>query len=121
MRSSTTNTGSGTAHRLTSHTDAPGMRFRATRSKPIFRSTSTSRRPTFAISNVRCARARSRSSITEFSPLGLITREDYSSIIDQGTAHGVRSIKLNYLGEPMAHKDVVWQVEHAKEKACWTL
>jgi radical SAM protein with 4Fe4S-binding SPASM domain len=52
----------------------------------------------------------------EFSPLGLMSREDYSSIIDQGTAHSVRSIKLNYLGEPMAHKDVVWQVEYAKKK-----
>jgi radical SAM protein with 4Fe4S-binding SPASM domain len=52
----------------------------------------------------------------EFSPLGLMTREDYASIIDQGIAHGVKSIKLNYLGEPMAHKDVVWQVEYAKQK-----
>jgi radical SAM protein with 4Fe4S-binding SPASM domain len=51
-----------------------------------------------------------------FSPLGMITREEYASIIDQGTAHGVKSIKLNYLGEPLAHKDVVWQVEYAKKK-----
>lgn len=50
-----------------------------------------------------------------FSPLGLMTREQFASIIDQGVAHGARSIKLNYLGEPMAHKDVVWQVEYAKQ------
>lgn len=52
----------------------------------------------------------------EFSPLGMMTRKDYASIIDQGMAHGLRSIKLNYLGEPLAHKDVVWQVEYAKKK-----
>ena len=51
-----------------------------------------------------------------FSPLGLMTREEYASIIDQATAHGLKSIKLNYLGEPLAHKDVVWQVEYAKKK-----
>lgn len=52
----------------------------------------------------------------EFSPLGLMTREEYASIIDQGMEHGLQSIKLNYLGEPLAHKDVVWQVEYAKKK-----
>jgi MoaA/NifB/PqqE/SkfB family radical SAM enzyme len=51
-----------------------------------------------------------------FSPLGLMTRDEYAGIIDQGVAHGLRSIKLNYLGEPLAHKDVVWQVEYAKTK-----
>ena len=51
-----------------------------------------------------------------FSELGMMTREEYASIIDQGVAHGLRSIKLNYLGEPLAHKDVVWQVEYAKRK-----
>lgn len=52
----------------------------------------------------------------EFSPLGLMSREEYAGIIDQGMQHGLRSIKLNYLGEPLAHKDVVWQVEYAKKK-----
>jgi len=51
-----------------------------------------------------------------FSPLGRITREDFARIIDEGTAHGVRSIKMNYLGEPMAHRDVAWQVGYAKKK-----
>jgi radical SAM protein with 4Fe4S-binding SPASM domain len=52
----------------------------------------------------------------EFSPLGMMSRADFASIIDQGMAHNLRSIKLNYLGEPMAHKDVVWQVDYAKKK-----
>jgi radical SAM protein with 4Fe4S-binding SPASM domain len=52
----------------------------------------------------------------EFSPLGLMTREEYANIIDQGVEHGLKSIKLNYLGEPLAHKDVVWQVAYAKRK-----
>ena len=52
----------------------------------------------------------------EFSPLGMMTRQDYASIIDQGMKHGLKSIKLNYLGEPLAHKDVVWQVDYAKKK-----
>jgi radical SAM protein with 4Fe4S-binding SPASM domain len=50
-----------------------------------------------------------------FSELGMMTREEYANIIDQGVEHGVRSIKLNYLGEPLAHKDVVWQVAYAKQ------
>jgi len=52
----------------------------------------------------------------EFSELGMMTREEYARIIDQGVEHGLRSIKLNYLGEPLAHKDVVWQVAYAKER-----
>jgi radical SAM protein with 4Fe4S-binding SPASM domain len=51
-----------------------------------------------------------------FDENGFITRDEYKSVIDQGTAHGVRSIKLNYLGEPLLHKDVAWQVAYAKEK-----
>jgi Iron-sulfur cluster-binding domain/Radical SAM superfamily len=51
-----------------------------------------------------------------FGEVGRMTREHYASIIDQATAHGVKSVKLNYLGEPMVHKDVVWQVEYAKKK-----
>ena len=51
-----------------------------------------------------------------FSDLGMMTRDEYASIIDQGVENGLKSIKLNYLGEPLAHKDVVWQVRYAKEK-----
>jgi len=52
----------------------------------------------------------------EFSPLGYITQDEYRRMIDEGVTHGLKSIKLNYLGEPMAHPDVVWQVAYAKEK-----
>lgn len=52
----------------------------------------------------------------EFSPLGCINKDEYRRMIDEGVANGLRSIKLNYLGEPMAHPDVVWQVAYAKEK-----
>jgi MoaA/NifB/PqqE/SkfB family radical SAM enzyme len=51
-----------------------------------------------------------------FAPLGMMTREEFASIIDQGVVHNVGSVKLNYLGEPMGHKDVVWQVRYAKQK-----
>jgi len=52
----------------------------------------------------------------EFSPLGNVTQDEYRRMIDEGVEHGMKSIKLNYLGEPMAHPDVVWQVAYAKEK-----
>lgn len=47
---------------------------------------------------------------------GMMTREEYAGIIDQGMAHGLKSIKLNYLNEPLAHKDAIWHVEYAKKK-----
>lgn len=50
-----------------------------------------------------------------FGEVGMMSREDYRSIIDQGVKHGVKSVKLTYLGEPLAHKDIVWQVEYAKK------
>lgn len=46
----------------------------------------------------------------------LMTREEYASIIDQAVEHGAKAVKLNYNGEPLAHKDVVWQVKYAKDK-----
>lgn len=45
-----------------------------------------------------------------------ISKEDYINIIDQAIEHGVKSIKLQYLGEPLLHKDIVFQVEYAKKK-----
>jgi len=45
-----------------------------------------------------------------------IDREAYINIIDQAVEHGVKAIKLQYLGEPLLHKDVVFQVEYAKQK-----
>ena len=51
-----------------------------------------------------------------FGEIGRMTQAQYADIIDQAAGHGTKSIKLNYLGEPLAHKDVVWQVEYAKKK-----
>ncbi len=45
-----------------------------------------------------------------------MTRDEYASIIDQCVEHGAKAVKLNYDGEPMAHKDIVWQIEYAKKK-----
>ena len=45
-----------------------------------------------------------------------IPKEEYMSIIDQAVAHGVKSIKLQYLGEPLLHKDIAFQIAYAKEK-----
>jgi len=44
-----------------------------------------------------------------------IDKEAYIDIIDQAVEHGVKAIKLQYLGEPLMHKDVVFQVEYARE------
>lgn len=46
----------------------------------------------------------------------MMTREEYASIIDQCAEHGAKAVKLNYDGEPLAHKEIVWQVEYAKKK-----
>lgn len=40
----------------------------------------------------------------------------YKSLIDQGVERGLSSIKLMYLGEPLAHPDIVKQIKYAKEK-----
>ena len=45
-----------------------------------------------------------------------ISKEEYIDIIDQAVAQGVKSIKLQYLGEPLMHKDIVFQIAYAKEK-----
>ena len=45
-----------------------------------------------------------------------MTRDEYQLIIDQAAEHNCNAIKLNYLGEPLSHKDVIWQVEYAKKK-----
>jgi radical SAM protein with 4Fe4S-binding SPASM domain len=45
-----------------------------------------------------------------------IDKEAYIDIIDQAVEHGVKAIKLQYLGEPLMHKDIVFQVEYAKKK-----
>ena len=45
-----------------------------------------------------------------------IKKDEYKKIIDEAVEIGVKSIKLNYLGEPLVHKDIVFQVEYAKKK-----
>lgn len=45
-----------------------------------------------------------------------IDKDAYIDIIDQAVEHGVKAIKLQYLGEPLMHPDVVFQVEYAKQK-----
>lgn len=40
----------------------------------------------------------------------------YRHLIDQGADHGLSSVKLNYLGEPLLHPDVVKQVKYAKDR-----
>lgn len=50
-----------------------------------------------------------------FDENGFITRNEYKNIIDEATKYNLRSIKLNYLGEPLMHKDVAWQVKYAKD------
>ena len=39
-----------------------------------------------------------------------IDKEAYIDIIDQCVEHGVKAIKLQYLGETLMHKDIVFQV-----------
>lgn len=40
----------------------------------------------------------------------------YQHLIDQGVDQGLCSVKLNYMGEPLLHPDVVRQVKYAKDK-----
>jgi len=68
--------------------------------------------------NLRCPMC-SRTIMDEHEDINkkkYITKEEYIDIIDQAVEHGVRSIKLQYLGEPLLHKDVIFQVEYAKKK-----
>jgi radical SAM protein with 4Fe4S-binding SPASM domain len=70
------------------------------------------------ICNLRCPMCPRTEMVQEgtFGEVGRMTRAEYANVIDQAVLHGVKSIKLNYLGEPLAHKDVVWQVKYAKDK-----
>lgn len=40
----------------------------------------------------------------------------YKKVIDEGSENGLYAIKLNYLGEPLLHKDLPRMVEYAKKK-----
>lgn len=50
------------------------------------------------------------------NPNQMMVWPDYKRIIDQGVSGGIHSIKLNYLGEPLLHPDVVDQVAYAKDQ-----
>lgn len=50
-----------------------------------------------------------------FGPaMAFMSISDFRNIIDQAVQHGAASIKLNYLGEPMLHKDIYRQIHYAK-------
>lgn len=51
----------------------------------------------------------------ELSPDDSLTRQEFAPLVDQAAAMGTKAIKLNYNGEPLAHKDVVWQIDYAKK------
>jgi len=42
--------------------------------------------------------------------------KNYKRLIDEASDLGVYSLKLNWLGEPLVHKDIVEMVRYAKEK-----
>lgn len=45
-----------------------------------------------------------------------INKDEYTKIIDEATKYGVKSIKLQYLGEPLLHQDIAFQIAYAKQK-----
>lgn len=48
--------------------------------------------------------------------IGSLDFDFYKYLIDQGVDNGVASVKLNYLGEPLVHKDIVKQIRYAKDR-----
>ena len=48
--------------------------------------------------------------------VGNMKLETFKKLIDEAVEIGVYSIKLNWLGEPLVHKDIVEMVRYAKEK-----
>ena len=49
-------------------------------------------------------------------PVGSMSFKFYSDIIDQRAEFGARSVKLNFLGEPLLHPDLSKQIRHAKKR-----
>jgi len=67
--------------------------------------------------NLRCPMCpRTIQQLEKAGKVGYMEFEFYKSLIDQGAENGLCSVKLNYLGEPLIHPDVVKQVRYAKEK-----
>ncbi len=67
--------------------------------------------------NLKCPMCpRTIGEVEKTGKVGFMDFELYKSLIDQGVENGLCSVKLNYLGEPLIHPDVVEQVSYAKEK-----
>lgn len=47
---------------------------------------------------------------------GYMDFELFKRVVDDGVAHGLASIKLNYRGEPLLHSKVIEMVRYAKDK-----
>lgn len=73
---------------------------------------------TSTICNLRCPMCPRTYALAKkaFEEPGIMKFGDFKNIINQGIEGGVYSIKLNYLGEPLLHPDVIKQVKYAKEK-----
>ncbi len=48
--------------------------------------------------------------------LGFMSWELFSKCIDEGAEYGLYAVKLNYLGEPLMHKDIPKMIAYAKKK-----
>lgn len=67
--------------------------------------------------NLRCPMCpRTVQELEKSGKVGYMDFEFYKSLIDQGAENGLCSVKLNYLGEPLIHPDIIKQVKYAKEK-----
>ncbi len=51
----------------------------------------------------------------EFAETGMMNFDLYRKIIDEGEKYNLPSVKLQYLGEPLAHPDVAKQIKYAKD------
>jgi len=51
----------------------------------------------------------------DYGPIGLMDFDLFRSLIDQGAEYDLPSIKMNYLGEPLAHPDLAKQIRYAKQ------
>lgn len=51
-----------------------------------------------------------------YSDIGTMPMDVYKKMIDEGSKYKLPSIKLNYLGEPLADKYIIERIRYAKEK-----
>ena len=60
---------------------------------------------------------------TKWSPkgIGYMDLATYKRLIDQAAAGGAYSVKLNFLGEPLIHPDVVDQVAYAHDRGLYVM